>query len=121
MGELELGYQQSRCLSLAITGTNGKTTTTELVARVLQHAHRKTIAAGNIGLPLCAVADQTRDLDFATIEVSSFQLETIQYFRPVVAVFLNLTADHLDRYAGMADYLRAKARLFMNQIGRAHV
>ena len=115
MGELELGYQQSRCLSLAITGTNGKTTTTELVARVLQHAHRKTIAAGNIGLPLCAVADQTRDLDFATIEVSSFQLETIQYFRPVVAVLLNLTPDHLDRHASMADYIRAKARLFMNQ------
>ena len=115
IGELELGYQQSRCLSLAITGTNGKTTTTELVERLLRHAHRKTITAGNIGLPLCAVVDETRDLDFVTLEVSSFQLETIQYFRPVVAVLLNLTPDHLDRYAGMADYLRAKARLFMNQ------
>ena len=115
IGELELGYQQSRCLSLAITGTNGKTTTTELIARLLQHAQRKTIAAGNIGLPLCAVADQTRDLDFVTLEVSSFQLETIQYFRPVVAVLLNLTPDHLDRYASMEDYLRAKARMFMNQ------
>ncbi len=115
IGELELGYQHSRCLSVAITGTNGKTTTTELVVRLLRHAHRKTIAAGNIGLPFCAVADETRDLDFATLEVSSYQLETIQYFRPVVAVLLNLTPDHLDRHASMADYLRAKARVFMNQ------
>jgi UDP-N-acetylmuramoylalanine--D-glutamate ligase len=115
LGELELGYQQSLCLSLAITGTNGKTTTTELVERLLTQAHRKTIAAGNIGRPLCAVVDQTKDLDFLTLEVSSFQMETIQFFRPAVAVLLNLTPDHLDRYASMADYIRAKARVFMNQ------
>jgi len=115
IGELELGYQQSLCLNIAISGTNGKTTTTELVDRILQHAHRKSIAAGNIGLPLCAVADQTRDLDFVTLEVSSFQLETIRFFRPVVAVLLNITPDHLDRYAALADYTRAKARLFLNQ------
>ena len=115
IGELELGYQQSLCLNISITGTNGKTTTTELVERILKHAHRKTVAAGNIGLPLCAVADRTKDLDFLTLEVSSFQLETIQYFRPVVAVLLNVAPDHLDRYASMADYRRAKARLFMNQ------
>src|SRR5205814_9676816 len=101
--------------NIAITGTNGKTTTTELVERILHAAHRKTVAAGNIGRPLSAVADQTRDLDFLTLEVSSFQLETIQFFRPVVAVLLNITPDHLDRYLGMADYTRAKARLFMNQ------
>lgn len=115
IGELELGFQQSLCLPIAITGTNGKTTTTELVARVLAAAHRKTLAAGNIGVPLCEVADRTRELDFVTLEVSSFQLETIQYFRPVVAVLMNITPDHLDRYAGMADYARAKARVFMNQ------
>ena len=115
MGELELGYQQSLCLNIAITGTNGKTTTTELVDRILQHAHRKSLAAGNIGPPLCGVADQTRDLDFLILEVSSFQLETIQFFRPVVAVLLNITPDHLDRYPAMADYTRAKARLFLNQ------
>lgn len=115
IGELELGYQQSLCLNIAITGTNGKTTTTELIERMLKHAHRRTVAAGNIGLPLCAVANLTRDLDFVTLEVSSFQLETIQFFRPAVAVLLNITPDHLDRYAGMADYARAKARLFMNQ------
>ncbi len=115
IGELELGYQQSLCLNLAITGTNGKTTTVELVERMLKHAHRHTVAAGNIGLPISAVVDQTKDLDFLTLEVSSFQLETIQFFRPAVAVLLNITPDHLDRYSGMADYARAKARLFMNQ------
>jgi UDP-N-acetylmuramoylalanine--D-glutamate ligase len=115
IGELELGYQQSLCLNISITGTNGKTTTTELVERILKHSGRKTAAAGNIGLPLCSVIDQTKDLDFLTLEVSSFQLETIQFFRPVVAVLLNITPDHLDRYAGMADYVRTKARMFMNQ------
>jgi UDP-N-acetylmuramoylalanine--D-glutamate ligase len=115
IGELELGYQQSLCLNISITGTNGKTTTTELVERILRHTHRKTVAAGNIGLPLCAVAERTRDLDFLTLEVSSFQLETTQFFRPAVAVLLNLTPDHLDRYPSMAEYSRAKARLFVNQ------
>ena len=115
IGELELGYQQSLCLNISITGTNGKTTTTELVDRMLQRAHRKTVAAGNIGMPLSAVAERTKELDFLTLEVSSFQLETIQFFRPAVAVLLNITPDHLDRYPGMADYTRAKARLFMNQ------
>ena len=115
IGELELGYQNSVCLNVSITGTNGKTTTTELVERLLKHRQLKTVAAGNIGLPLCAVAEQTKEMDFLTLEVSSFQLETIEYFRPAVAVLLNITPDHLDRYAGMADYARAKARIFMNQ------
>lgn len=115
IGELELGYQQSRCLCLGVTGTNGKTTTTELIERVLLHTHRKTIAAGNIGHPLCAVAEQSVALDYLTLEVSSFQLETTQFFRPVVAVLMNLTPDHLDRYASMDDYIRAKARIFANQ------
>ncbi|MHB8521049.1 MAG: UDP-N-acetylmuramoyl-L-alanine--D-glutamate ligase [Limisphaerales bacterium] len=115
IGELELGYQQSLCPNVAITGTNGKTTTTELVERMLTQAGRKTVAAGNIGRPLCAVVEQTKELDFLTLEVSSFQLETIQYFRPAVGVLLNITPDHLDRYRSMADYARAKARLFQNQ------
>jgi UDP-N-acetylmuramoylalanine--D-glutamate ligase len=115
IGELELGYRQSLCLNIAITGTNGKTTTTELVERVLKHCQRRTIAAGNIGLPLCDVVEQARDLDFLTLEVSSFQLETTQFFRPAVAVLLNITPDHLDRYPRMHDYVEAKARLFANQ------
>lgn len=115
ISELELGYQQSLCLNVAITGTNGKTTTTELVERLLTAAQRKTIAAGNIGLPLCDAVEQTRELDLLTLEVSSFQLETIHFFRPSVAVLMNITPDHLDRYASMADYARAKGRIFMNQ------
>src|SRR5687767_12243738 len=115
MGELELGYQQSLALNISITGTNGKTTTTELVERMLTSNRLKTIAAGNIGTPLCAVADKARDLDFITLEVSSFQLETIQFFRSAVAVLLNITPDHLDRYASMEDYARAKAKIFENQ------
>jgi len=115
IGELELGYQESLCLNIAITGTNGKTTTTELVERLLQQNQIKTVAAGNIGRPVCAVADETTNLDFLTLEVSSFQLETIQFFRPVIAVLLNLTPDHLDRYSGMEEYIRAKARIFTNQ------
>ncbi len=102
IGELELGYQQSLCLNISITGTNGKTTTAELVERILKHTHRKTVVAGNFGLPLCAVAEGSKDLDFLTLEVSSFQLETTQFFRPAVAVLLNITPDHLDRYPNMA-------------------
>jgi UDP-N-acetylmuramoylalanine--D-glutamate ligase len=115
IGELELGYQHSLCRAIAITGTNGKTTTTELVERLLTQNQIKTLAAGNIGLPLCAVADRTRELDFLTLELSSFQLETIETFRPAVAVVLNITPDHLDRYPGMAQYALAKARIFLNQ------
>jgi UDP-N-acetylmuramoylalanine--D-glutamate ligase len=115
IGELELGYQQSLALNISITGTNGKTTTTELVERVLTMNDVKTLAAGNIGTPLCAVSDRARVLDFLTLEVSSFQLETIQFFRPAVAVLMNITPDHLDRYASMEEYARAKARLFENQ------
>jgi len=115
IGELELGYQHSLCLNIAITGTNGKTTTTELIERALTRHRLKTVAAGNIGLPLCQVVEQTRELDILTLEVSSFQLETTQFFRPAIAVLLNLTPDHLDRYPTMAEYIKAKARLFTNQ------
>jgi UDP-N-acetylmuramoylalanine--D-glutamate ligase len=115
VGEFELGYQNSLCLNIAITGTNGKTTTVELVERLLTAHRLKTLAAGNIGRPVCSVADQTKELDFLTLEVSSFQLETIKFFRPAVAVLLNITPDHLDRYAGMNDYALAKGRIFMNQ------
>src|SRR5437867_480469 len=115
ISELELGYQHSLCLNIAITGTNGKTTTTELVERLLTAHGIKTLAAGNIGVPVCSVVERTRELDFLTLEVSSFQLETIQFFRPAIAVLLNLTPDHLDRYASMSEYGLAKGRLFMNQ------
>ena len=115
IGEFELGYQHARCLNLAITGTNGKSSTTGMVERVLTAQNLKTLVAGHMGPPVCSVAEQTRDLDFLTLEASSFQLETIEFFRPAVGVLLNLTPDHMDRYTGMADYALAKARLFENQ------
>jgi UDP-N-acetylmuramoylalanine--D-glutamate ligase len=115
IGELELGWQQAVCLNISVTGTNGKTTTTELVEHLLTHCHKRTLAAGNIGKPLCSVADETKQLDYLTLEVSSFQLETIRFFRPAIAVLLNITPDHLDRHHTMADYARTKARIFENQ------
>ncbi|MFP6902934.1 MAG: UDP-N-acetylmuramoyl-L-alanine--D-glutamate ligase [Verrucomicrobiia bacterium] len=114
-GELELGWQFTECPTIAITGTNGKTTTTELVASLLGQAQRRTVAAGNIGTPLSAVVAQSRALDAVTLEVSSFQLETIGEFRPAIGVLLNLAPDHLDRHGSMENYIRAKARLFENQ------
>ncbi|MBI4327213.1 MAG: UDP-N-acetylmuramoyl-L-alanine--D-glutamate ligase [Chloroflexi bacterium] len=115
ISELELGFRRTCCLCIGIAGTNGKTTTVELIERILTATNRKTIAAGHSSLPICAVAERTKDLDFLTLEVSSFQLETITYFRPAVAVLLNITPDHLDRYPTLAACVRATSRLFMNQ------
>src|SRR6267154_293056 len=115
IGELELGFQQSKCLSIAIAGTNGKGTTAELVERVLAQNHRKTVLSGHRARPVCSVIDQTRDLDFLVLQVNSFQLEMTEFFRPAVAVLMNLAPDHLDRYTAAADYVRANARIFRNQ------
>lgn len=115
IGELELGYENARCLSLAVTGTNGKSTTTRMVAALLGAHRLKTLVAGQPGAPVCAVAGQTAELDFLTLEAGAFQLETTRYFRPAVGVLLNLTADHLDRYGSLSAYARIKARLFENQ------
>jgi UDP-N-acetylmuramoylalanine--D-glutamate ligase len=115
IGELELSHELCACPSIAITGTNGKTTTTELVARMLNAAGVRTIPAGNIGPAFAAVVRKSPGLDFMTLEVSSFQLEEIRTFRPRVAVWLNLTPDHLDRYASMEEYRNAKLRVFENQ------
>ncbi|MEO6183977.1 MAG: UDP-N-acetylmuramoyl-L-alanine--D-glutamate ligase [Verrucomicrobiota bacterium] len=115
ISELELGYQQSLCLNIAVTGTNGKTTNTQIIERVLTHCHRKTVVCDETRLPLSSVAAQTKELDFVTLEVSSFQLEHTQFFRPTIAVLLNTAQDHLDRYASMTEYVQTKARIFANQ------
>ena len=115
IGELELGFQQSQCLAIAISGTNGKGTTAEMVERLLVNNHRKTVLSGHGACPVCSVADRTQELDFLVLQVNAFQLETTRFFRPAVAVLLNLAADHLDRYAGAEDYVRANAHLFRNQ------
>jgi UDP-N-acetylmuramoylalanine--D-glutamate ligase len=115
MGELELGWRSVDIPVIAITGTNGKTTTTELLAQMLNACGQRTIACGNIGKPLCEVALEDRDLDVLTVEVSSFQLETIRTFRPSISVWLNFAPDHLDRYRSVAEYRAAKLRIFKNQ------
>jgi len=115
LGELELGAQACLCPVVAVTGTNGKSTTTELITRILQAAGKRAVACGNYGKPLCEVALLSRELDWAVAEVSSFQLETIDTFRPRIAVYLNLTPDHLDRYPTLEAYAAAKARIFENQ------
>ncbi|MEY2559540.1 MAG: UDP-N-acetylmuramoylalanine--D-glutamate ligase [Verrucomicrobiota bacterium] len=115
MGELELGWRSVNVPVIAITGTNGKTTTTELLAQMLNACGQRTIACGNIGKPLCEVALEARELDVLTVEVSSFQLETIRTFRPAISVWLNFAPDHLDRYRSVAEYRAAKLRIFENQ------
>ena len=115
LGELELGWRSVNLPIIAITGTNGKTTTTELLAQMLNACGQRTIACGNIGKPLCEVALEDRDLDVLTVEVSSFQLETIRTFRPGISVWLNFAPDHLDRYPSVAEYRAAKLRIFENQ------
>lgn len=117
IGELELGWRSVDAPVIAITGTNGKTTTTELLAQMLNACGQETIACGNIGKPLCEVALEDRDLDVLTVEVSSFQLETIRTFRPSIGVWLNFAPDHLDRYRSVAEYRAAKLRIFENQTG----
>jgi len=117
IGELELGWQLAGKPAVAITGTNGKTTTTELTAQALTAGGVRTVAAGNIGLPVCEVAVKADNLDWLVLEVSSFQLETISEFHPEIAVLMNITPDHFDRYSGMDEYIRAKGRIFLNQSG----
>src|SRR6188768_184031 len=115
IGELELGWRSCEIPVIAVTGTNGKTTTTELLAQMLNACGQRTIACGNIGKPLSEVVLEQRDFDVLTVEVSSFQLETIRTFRPSISVWLNFAPDHLDRYPSVAEYRAAKLRIFENQ------
>jgi UDP-N-acetylmuramoylalanine--D-glutamate ligase len=115
IGELELGWRSCELPVIAVTGTNGKTTTTELLAQTLDACGQRTIACGNIGKPLSEVAREKNPFDVLTVEVSSFQLEMIQTFRPSISLWLNFAPDHLDRYRSVADYRAAKLRIFENQ------
>jgi len=115
IGELELGWQFCEAPVIAVTGTNGKTTTTELLAQMLDGCGQRTIACGNIGKPLSEVAREKKQFDVLTVEVSSFQLETIRTFRPSISLWLNFAPDHLDRYRSVSEYRAAKLRIFENQ------
>jgi len=113
--EVELASHFLYGQMIGITGSNGKTTTASLVQHILHAAEFSTLLAGNIGTPLIAHASETTDHTIAVAELSSFQLELIENFEPKVAVFLNLTPDHLDRHKTLAAYGAAKARIFENQ------
>lgn len=113
--EIELAGRFLRGQLIGITGSNGKTTTTSLVEHILRNAGFPTVLAGNIGTPLIAQVEKTTDETITVAELSSFQLELIESFRPSIAVFLNLTPDHLDRHKTLDAYGAAKARIFANQ------
>ncbi len=115
VGELELAASLLNGDMVAISGTNGKTTTTTLLGKIFENAGRVTHVAGNIGYPLSAVALESRKEDMTVVEVSSFQLESIKTFHPHVAALLNITEDHLNRHGTMAQYIRLKQRIFENQ------
>ena len=114
-GEIELAFRSCLCPVVAITGTNGKTTTTGLTAALLEAAGVKVEACGNIGLPFSTVAGRSAALDAAVVELSSFQLESLDTFHPRVAVWTNFSANHLDRYPDMAAYRAAKLHIFDRQ------
>jgi len=116
--EIELAWRFLRGKLIAITGSNGKTTTTSLVAHILQTAGIPTLIGGNIGTPLLALVENSMDTTVTVAEISSFQLETTEKFRPEIGVLLNLTPDHLDRHASFDEYAQAKVRMFENQLER---
>jgi UDP-N-acetylmuramoylalanine--D-glutamate ligase len=113
--EIELADRFLKGRLIGITGSNGKTTTTSLIEHILQSAGFSTILAGNIGTPLISLVEQTNDKTITVAELSSFQLELIETFRPHISLFLNLTPDHLDRHGTFEAYGAAKARIFENQ------
>ena len=115
IGEIELAARVLKGHIVAITGSNGKTTTTALTGDVISWGGYESRVGGNIGTPAISLAPETTTDTYVVLEISSFQLETIQTFRPEVAVVLNVTPDHLDRHRSFAAYLAAKARIFENQ------
>lgn len=115
IGELEIAYRVGKGKYIAITGTNGKTTTTTLVGEIFKNSGRKTYVVGNVGVAVISKALCTSEDDWLITETSSFQLETTKYFRPEVSALLNITPDHMDRHKTIENYAQAKAMIFKNQ------
>jgi UDP-N-acetylmuramoylalanine--D-glutamate ligase len=115
IGEVELAFRFLRRPLIAITGTNGKTTTTTLIGEMLKGSGKKVFVGGNIGTPLIAYVEGPQDDEWVVAEISSFQLEGVSEFRPKISVLLNLTEDHLDRYETFGEYVAAKERIFAKQ------
>ncbi len=117
VGELEIAYRISKGNFVAVTGTNGKTTTTALTGEIFKASGRPTSVVGNIGVAVISESAKSDENDWLVTECSSFQLETTRYFRPKVSALLNLTPDHLNRHHSMEAYAAAKAKIFANQKG----
>lgn len=115
ISEIELAYQLTQAPIVAITGTNGKTTTTSLIDQILKDYGFKSLIGGNIGNPLIDEVIKAGPQHIIVAEVSSFQLETIDKFKPHISIILNLTEDHIDRHGNFLNYINAKARIFENQ------
>src|SRR5581483_9024476 len=115
IGEIELAYRFLKGNIVAVTGSNGKTTTTTLAGDVIAASGRDTLVGGNIGTPAITFVDAATEQTWLVLEISSFQLETVESFRPKIAVVLNVTPDHLDRHHSFENYAAAKARVFENQ------
>lgn len=115
LGELELAARFLKGKILAITGSNGKTTTTALAGEILKEAGLHTLVGGNIGVPVISLVEESTDESWSVLEVSSFQLESTEQFHPAIAVILNITPDHLDRHGSFENYARAKERIFAAQ------
>lgn len=116
IGEVELAYRLSKNPTfIGITGTNGKTTTTSLVGEMFKKANKDTYIVGNIGNPVIDTVDLTNENSYLVTELSSFQLESIEDFKPKVSTIINITEDHLNRHHTMENYINAKARVFKNQ------
>lgn len=115
IGEVELAARFLKGKTIAITGSNGKTTTTSLCGEILEKAGPPVAVGGNIGLPVIGLVEDSREDGWSVLEVSSFQLETTETFRPNIAVILNITPDHLDRHGSFANYVAAKERIFAAQ------
>ncbi|MCD4701510.1 MAG: UDP-N-acetylmuramoyl-L-alanine--D-glutamate ligase [Candidatus Aegiribacteria sp.] len=118
IGEIELAFRNTDIPVLAITGSNGKTTTAEWLGYTLRKAGLNVCVAGNTGYPFSTAIIENPGADFISLEVSSYQLQTIETFRPRAAAILNITPDHLQRHGDIEGYINAKARIFMNQYNR---
>lgn len=115
ISEIELAYGFINAPIIAITGTNGKTTTTTLIGEIFKKSGKEIFVGGNIGNPLIEYVRSGREAEYVAAEISSFQLEGISAFRPKVALLLNISPDHLDRYPSYIDYVKAKKGIFLNQ------
>ncbi len=115
LSEIELASCFIRAPIVAVTGTNGKTTTVLLLGAMLKEDGRRVGVGGNVGEPLILFAGEKKEWEALVVEISSFQLEAIETFRPRISILLNVTEDHLDRYTSYADYIEAKSRIFVNQ------